>query len=172
MVDHAQSRPRAVGPAAAVSRVRHWRVLAALATAQLMVGLDTTIINVALPSAQRSLGFSDGSRQWAVTLYALAFGSLLLLGGRLGDLAGRRRVLLVGVTGFAAASAAGVRHPTTPSCSQPARCKVPSRRCSRRPPWRCWRSPSTATRPGRGPTASSAPSSASAGSAASCSAAC
>src|ERR1700759_3463639 len=82
-------------------QVRHWWVLAAIATAQLMVGLDTAIINVALPSAQRSLGFSDGSRQWAITLYALAFGSLLLLGGRLGDLIGRRRTFLIGVVGFA-----------------------------------------------------------------------
>src|ERR1700754_4645841 len=97
-------------PAAEAStdaRIRPWWVLAALATAQLMVGLDTTIINVALPSAQHSLGFSDGSRQWAITLYALAFGSLLLLGGRLGDLLGRRRALMIGIAGFAAASALG-----------------------------------------------------------------
>ncbi|GII59873.1 MFS transporter [Planotetraspora thailandica] len=72
-----------------------------------MVGLDTTIINVALPSAQQALGFSDSSRQWAVTLYALAFGSLLLLGGRLGDLVGRRRMFLIGVLGFAVVSAIG-----------------------------------------------------------------
>src|ERR1700761_1077203 len=89
------------------ARIRPWWVLAVLATAQLMVGLDTTIINVALPSAQRSLGFSTDSRQWAITLYALAFGSLLLLGGRLGDLAGRRRMFLTGVVGFAVASALG-----------------------------------------------------------------
>jgi MFS family permease len=65
---------------------RRWAVLALLGVAQLMVVLDVTIVNVALPSAQRALGFSTDSRQWVVTAYALAFGSLLLLGGELGDL--------------------------------------------------------------------------------------
>ena len=67
----------------------------------------TTIVNIALPSAQHDLGFSTDSRQWVITAYALAFGSLLLLGGRLSDVAGRRRTLLIGLLGFAAASAAG-----------------------------------------------------------------
>src|SRR5699024_8597553 len=75
--------------------------------AQLMVVLDTTVVNVALPSAQADLGFSDGDRQWVITAYALAFGSLLLLGGRLSDLIGRRRTLVTGLIGFAAASALG-----------------------------------------------------------------
>jgi EmrB/QacA subfamily drug resistance transporter len=78
-----------------------------LAVAQLMVVLDTTVVNIALPSAQRSLGFSDGARQWVVTAYALAFGSLLLLGGRLADLFGRKRMFLIGLVGFAVASAVG-----------------------------------------------------------------
>ncbi len=86
---------------------RRWLILAVLATAQLMVVLDSTIVNIALPAAQESLGFSDGDRQWAVTAYALAFGSLLLLGGRLADLFGRKRVFLVGLLGFAVASAIG-----------------------------------------------------------------
>jgi EmrB/QacA subfamily drug resistance transporter len=72
-----------------------------------MVVLDATIVNIALPSAQADLGFSDGARQWIITAYALSFGSLLLVGGRLGDLLGRKRVFVIGLTGFAAASAVG-----------------------------------------------------------------
>ena len=75
--------------------------------AQLMVVLDATIVNIALPSAQRALGFSNADRQWVVTAYSLAFGGLLLLGGRLSDLVGRRRMLIIGLVGFAAASAVG-----------------------------------------------------------------
>ncbi|MFH8218003.1 MFS transporter [Streptomyces sp. NPDC018057] len=86
---------------------RRWWILAVVAVAQLMVVLDATIVNIALPSAQRDLGFSDGNRQWIVTAYALAFASLLLLGGRIADLFGRRTAFLVGVVGFAAASALG-----------------------------------------------------------------
>jgi EmrB/QacA subfamily drug resistance transporter len=86
---------------------RRWAILAVLATAQLMVVLDTTVVNIALPSAQKALGFSSGDRQWVVTAYALAFGSLLLLGGRLADLLGRKRVFIIGLVGFAAASAIG-----------------------------------------------------------------
>jgi MFS family permease len=84
-----------------------WLVLALIGVAQLMVVLDATIVNIALPSAQADLGFSDGARQWIITAYALAFGSLLLVGGRLGDLLGRKRVFVIGLTGFAAASAIG-----------------------------------------------------------------
>jgi EmrB/QacA subfamily drug resistance transporter len=86
---------------------RRWWILAILGIAQLMVVLDATIVNIALPSAQEALGFSDSDRQWIVTGYALAFGSLLLIGGRLGDLFGRKRTLLAGLLGFAAASAIG-----------------------------------------------------------------
>jgi EmrB/QacA subfamily drug resistance transporter len=82
-----------------------WWVLAVIATAQLMVVLDATVVNIALPSAQKALNFSDGNRQWIVTAYSLAFGSLLLLGGRLADLIGRKVVFLTGVVGFAVASA-------------------------------------------------------------------
>lgn len=88
-------------------RDRPWWVLAVLSVAQLMVVLDATVVNIALPRAQSSLGFGDSGRQWIVTSYALAFGSLLLLGGRLSDLIGRRTSLLIGVFGFAAASAIG-----------------------------------------------------------------
>jgi MFS family permease len=72
-----------------------------------MVVLDVTIVNIALPSAERDLGFSDDARQWIITGYALAFGSLLLLGGRLGDLFGRKWAFVGGLLGFAAASAVG-----------------------------------------------------------------
>jgi EmrB/QacA subfamily drug resistance transporter len=82
-------------------------MLAVLGLAQLMVVLDATIVNIALPSAQHALGFSNADRQWVVTAYSLAFGGLLLLGGRLADLLGRRRMLLIGLVGFAAASALG-----------------------------------------------------------------
>ncbi|GAA3233588.1 MFS transporter [Actinocorallia longicatena] len=78
-----------------------------IAIAQLMVVLDATIVNIALPSAQADLGFSDGDRQWIVTGYALAFGSLLLLGGRIADLFGRKPVFIAGLVGFAVASALG-----------------------------------------------------------------
>ncbi|TML02973.1 MAG: MFS transporter [Actinobacteria bacterium] len=86
---------------------RRWFVLALIGLAQLMVVLDATIVNIALPSAQQALGFTDDARQWIVTAYALSFGSLLLLGGRLGDLWGRKRVFVIGLVGFAAASALG-----------------------------------------------------------------
>src|SRR2546421_4580041 len=86
---------------------RRWLILALIGLAQLMVVLDVTIVHIALPSAQKALGFSDDSRQWIVTAYALSFGSLLLLGGRIGDLIGRKRVFVIGLAGFAAASAVG-----------------------------------------------------------------
>jgi EmrB/QacA subfamily drug resistance transporter len=75
--------------------------------AQLMVVLDATIVNIALPSAQRALAFPNSDRQWVVTAYALAFGSLLLVGGRLGDMFSRKRVFIIGLVGFAVASAIG-----------------------------------------------------------------
>jgi EmrB/QacA subfamily drug resistance transporter len=86
---------------------RRWLILAVLSIAQLMVVLDATVVNIALPSAQQALHFSDSSRQWVLTAYTLAFGSLLLLGGRLSDLFGRKRTLVTGLVGFALASAVG-----------------------------------------------------------------
>lgn len=84
-----------------------WWTLSTVALAQLMVVLDSTVVNIALPSAQADLGFSNGDRQWVVTAYSLAFGSLLLLGGRLSDLIGRKKTFIIGLIGFAAASALG-----------------------------------------------------------------
>ncbi|RSS78193.1 MFS transporter [Streptomyces sp. WAC06614] len=101
----AASAPSAASlPAADPSR---WKALVFIALAQLMVVLDATIVNIALPSAQQDLGISDGNRQWVITAYALAFGGLLLFGGRIADLWGRRNAFVVGLVGFAAASALG-----------------------------------------------------------------
>jgi len=86
---------------------RRWLILALVGLAQLMIVLDITIMNIALPSAQHALHFSNVDRQWVITAYALAFGSLLLFGGRLGDLLGRRVTFLTGLIGFALASAVG-----------------------------------------------------------------
>jgi len=86
---------------------RRWLVLAVVAVAQLMVVLDGTIVNIALPSAQQALSFSNSDRQWVVTAYALSFGSLLLVGGRLGDMFSRKWMFVTGLVGFAVASAIG-----------------------------------------------------------------
>ena len=89
------------------SEPSRWVVLALLGVAQLMVVLDLTVVSIALPSAQKALHFSSDNRQWIVTAYALAFGSLLLLGGKLGDLFGRKWTFIAGLTGFSLASAIG-----------------------------------------------------------------
>jgi EmrB/QacA subfamily drug resistance transporter len=86
---------------------RRWWTLTTVALAQLMVVLDSTVVNIALPAAQTDLGFSDGDRQWIITAYSLAFGSLLLVGGRVSDLIGRKRTFVIGLIGFALASALG-----------------------------------------------------------------
>jgi EmrB/QacA subfamily drug resistance transporter len=94
--------PPAVGP-----DPRRWSILVVVVIAQLMVVLDASIVTIALPSAQRALHISSANRQWVVTAYTLAFGGLLLLGGRIADFGGRRRIFIVGLIGFAAASALG-----------------------------------------------------------------
>lgn len=100
--------PHAAAPATQDPHHAHrWLILGIIGIAQLMVVLDATIVNIALPSAQDALGFSDDNRQWVITAYALAFGSFLLLGGRIGDLFGRKQVFVVGLLGFAVASAIG-----------------------------------------------------------------
>ena len=86
---------------------QRWLILGVIGLAQLMVVLDVTVMNIALPSAQRALHFSTVDRQWVVTAYTLAFGSLLLLGGRLADLLGRKVTFLIGLVGFAGVSAVG-----------------------------------------------------------------
>src|SRR5450432_4329 len=94
-------------PAHPANHDRRWWILGVLGIAQLMVILDGTVVNIALPTAQNDLRFSNAERQWIVTAYSLAFGSLLLLGGRIGDMIGRKRALIIGLVGFAGASAIG-----------------------------------------------------------------
>jgi EmrB/QacA subfamily drug resistance transporter len=86
---------------------RRWLALGVLAVAQLMIVLDASIVNIALPSAQDDLGITNANRQWVVTAYTLAFGGLLLLGGRIADYTGRKRTFIIGLLGFAGASAIG-----------------------------------------------------------------
>jgi EmrB/QacA subfamily drug resistance transporter len=86
---------------------KRWLALAVIAVSQLMVVLDATIVNIALPQAQAALGISDANRQWIVTAYALPFGALLLLGGRIADYVGRKKILIISLSGFAVASALG-----------------------------------------------------------------
>src|ERR1700712_5564060 len=95
------------GPPSRVPAPRRWLALVVIAVAQLMVVLDASIVNIALPSAQHSLHISDANRQWVVTAYALAFGGLLLLGGRIADFIGRKRAFVIGLIGFGLASAIG-----------------------------------------------------------------
>ncbi|MFF3865908.1 MFS transporter [Micromonospora sp. NPDC001898] len=101
------SAPASPGATATSAHPRRWIALAIIAFAQLMVVLDATIVNIALPNAQVDLNISDADRQWVVTAYTLAFGGLLLLGGRIADYWGRKRTFLVGMAGFALASALG-----------------------------------------------------------------
>jgi EmrB/QacA subfamily drug resistance transporter len=102
-----EHRDESADPVDVANHDRRWWILGVLGIAQLMVILDGTIVNIALPSAQHDLLFSNADRQWIVTAYSLAFGSLLLLGGRIGDMIGRKRALVIGLVGFAAASAIG-----------------------------------------------------------------
>src|ERR1700712_2416601 len=87
--------------------IRRWWILVTIALAQLMIALDTTVMNIALPSVQRDLHYADGDREWIITAYSLAFGSLLLLSGRLADRFGRRNLFVAGLIGFAIASGIG-----------------------------------------------------------------
>ena len=82
-----------------------WRTLFVVAIAQLMVVLDSSIVNIAIPSAKADLGITDANQQWVITAYTLAFGSLLLIGGRIGDFMGRKKIFLIGLAGFALVSA-------------------------------------------------------------------
>ncbi|MEV0716798.1 MFS transporter [Asanoa sp. NPDC050611] len=104
MATHTATRPV---PASTAADPRRWLILAVIAAAQLMVVLDLTVMNLALPSAQHALHFTAADRQWVVTAYALSFGSLLLFCGRLADLMGRKATFLTGLVGFAVASAVG-----------------------------------------------------------------
>jgi EmrB/QacA subfamily drug resistance transporter len=91
--------------AAGAGRDRRWLALAVIGVAQLMIVLDASIVNIALPHAQAALHIGDAQRQWALTAYTLTFGGLLLLGGRVADYLGRKRTFMIGLFGFAGASA-------------------------------------------------------------------
>jgi MFS family permease len=151
---------------------QRWKALAFISIAQLMVVLDATIVNIALPQAQADLQFSDANRQWVITAYSLAFGGLLIAGGRLGDMWGRKRVFLTGLIGFALASALGGAAVNTGMLLGPGRCRACSLRCS--PPPRCpWsRSPFPTGGSGRRRSGSSVPSPVAAARWACCSAVC
>jgi EmrB/QacA subfamily drug resistance transporter len=101
------ARAGTTGQAHPVQLPHRWWALAVIGFAQLMVVLDATIVSIALPSAQKALHFNNDGRQWIVTAYSLAFGSLLLLGGRLADIVGRKTTFVLGAIGFASASALG-----------------------------------------------------------------
>ena len=99
--------PSSARPGAGTSYERRWWILAILAISQLMIVVDASIVNIALPHAQQALHITTANRQWVITAYTLTFGGLLLLGGRIADYVGRKRVLLIGLLGFAGASALG-----------------------------------------------------------------
>jgi len=121
---------------AARLRDRRGLALGLVLGAQLMIVLDLTAVNIALPSIARGLHFSAPSLSWVLNAYALTFGGLLLLGGRAGDILGRRRVFVTGVALFTLASLAGGLATRPGGCWRPGRCRAPGRR-SPRP--RCWR---------------------------------
>ena len=156
---------RTAAPLAA-PRAGRWTAPVFLALAQLMIALDATITNVALPSVQAGLGFGDAERQWVIDAYTLAFGALLLLGRRISDRIGRSRAFVVGPAGIAAASGAPSRsRPPAPRTGRSPRCSPP-------PCWRCApsRSRSCASAPAR--SRSSAPSPQAAARPGSCSVGC
>ena len=114
------------GEVEATAQPRRLAALGVIGLAQLMVVLDASVVIVALPSAQRALHIAVADRQWVMTVYSLAFGSLLLLGGRIADYLGRRRMFVVSLLGFAGASALGGRRRTRRCSSALERCKGPS----------------------------------------------
>jgi MFS family permease len=120
-----------LAPGQIAARAPRWRLglaLLVIAAAQLMAVLDATIVNVALPHIQRALGFSGSGLEWVINAYVLAFGGLLLLGGRAGDLLGRRRVFVAGLLVFSAASLAGGLAASQAWLLAARRCKGPARR--------------------------------------------
>lgn len=104
---YTEVEPAAAQRQAASANPRRWMALAVIAISQLLIVLDATIVNIALPTAQQALHISEANRQWVITAYTLAFGGLLLLGGRIADYTGRKRAFIIGLIGFASASALG-----------------------------------------------------------------
>jgi hypothetical protein len=120
---------------------RRWSILAVVVISQLMVVLDASIVTIALPSAQRALHISVANRQWVITAYTLAFGGFLLLGGRIADFGGRKRMFMIGLVGFAGASALGGLSNDQTMLLPPGPCR------GAWPPCPSSRSPSRRTRP-------------------------
>ena len=117
---------------------RRWRALWIICLAQVMLLLDVTVVNVALPPIQHDLGFSATSLAWVVNGYTVTYGGLLMLGGRMGDLLGRRRMFMIGLAIFALASASARASPSSPACSSPAAsCRARAPPSSARPPSPC-----------------------------------
>lgn len=135
---------------------RRWFALALISVATLMIVLDSSIVTIALPHAQTDLHISPDNRQWVVTAYTLPFGGLLLIGGRIADFVGRKRVFLIGLIGFAGASALGAAAVDQAILFSAAPCKVPSPPSLRRRPCPCSRSPSPMPVSERKPSASTA----------------
>ena len=115
-----------------VEKEKRWLALYLLCSGELMIVLDTTIVNVALPSIREDLGFTETSLVWVVNAYMLTYGGFLLLGGRLGDLYGQRRLFLVGITLFTLASLACGVAGSQALLSRRARCRASAARWSRR----------------------------------------
>ena len=151
---------------------RRWFALAVIVTAQFMVVLDVAIVNVALPTIKTDLGFSQENLQWVVTAYSIMFGGVLLLGGRMADLLGRRRLFMAGLALFTASSLLdGLAWSEGSLIALPRRCRASARRCSPRPRCRSSRPPSPRARSATSRSGSGAPSPGAAARRACCSAA-
>ena len=146
-----------VGSRRSAESDHRWLILVIVAIAQLMVVLDATVVNIALPSAQHALGFPNSDRQWVVTAYALAFGSLLLVGGRLGDMSSRKRIFIIGLIGFALASALGGAATSFGMLVAAGPCRAHLAPSSPPPPWVPWSARSATRVSAAGRLASSAP---------------
>jgi MFS family permease len=125
------------GTGTAPRSTRRWLALSVLALAQFLVVLDASIVNIALPVLGRQLGMDTAALAWVITAYVLAFGGLLLLGGRLADRYGHRRVFLIGTAGFVAASALAGLSISSEMLLGPARSREPPPHCSLPPPSPC-----------------------------------
>ena len=128
-----EAAARRLQPCTPQPQKRLKQLLLLLCVAQLMVILDISAVNVAMPDMARALGIKGSDLGWTITSYSLIFGSLLLLGGRAADLLGRRRMFLTGLGVFVVASLAPRSPAAQPCSSAPGPVKASARRCSRRP---------------------------------------
>jgi MFS family permease len=116
-------------PEAAPAYRWRWLVLGIVLIAEIMDLLDSTVITIAAPTVRHELGGGTATMQWWAAGYTLAFGVFMIVGGRLGDVFGRRRVFIVGISGFTLASMACALAPRRTSSSRPACCRAASARC-------------------------------------------